>query len=170
MLKKLFFLAPLLLLFTSSYTSSSYTPILMDRAMLETSVAMAGMAKPITNPGKICIYKQWVLLVEKYKGIHLIDNTDPAKPVRRDFLRIPGCIDIAVGHGIIYADNAVDLVGVSVNFSTLKAHEVCRQKGILPEIVSPYGYIPSAFSRRNRPANTEIVGWKADEINVNTYE
>lgn len=161
-----------LLLFNSSYIYTEYTPILMDRSELESSISMAEEAKVITNPGKICLYRQWVLLVENYKGIHLIDNTDPTNPVRRDFIRIPGCRDVAVGNGILYVDNAVDLVGIYVDFNALTAKEVSRKVRVLPEIASPDGYIPYSYSRRNRPDNTEIIGWLSVETtnSPNYYE
>jgi len=158
MLKKLILILPFVL-FSGVYLQPDYTAILMNRSVLEESVKLAGSPKIIANPGKIYLYKNWIFLVERYKGIHLIDNTDPVNPVIRDFLMVPGCMDVAVGNGILYVDNSVDLVGVSVDFSRMKSLEVCRKKKILPEINSPYGYIPSTFSRRNRPPNTEIVGW-----------
>lgn len=168
MLKRLLLLLPVFL-FSGSYYYQDYTPILMNRSDLEASVGLAGMAKNINDPGKIYLYKNWVFLVEKYKGIHLIDNTDPALPVRRDFLKVPGCMDVAVGNGILYVDNSVDLVGVSIDFASMRSREVCRKKKVLPEIVSPYGYIPSDFSRRNRPADTEIVGWIENQLDSNEH-
>lgn len=157
-MKKLLLLIPLFLFSGFSY-QTGYVPILMKRADLEASVLLVNSAKLITTPGKIYLYQNWIFLVEKYKGIHLIDNSDPAKPVRKAFLKVPGCMDVAVGNGILYVDNAVDLVGVRLNLNNMTATEVARKIMILPEIDSPYGYIPSDFSRQNRPASTEIVGW-----------
>jgi hypothetical protein len=159
-MKKLLLLFSILLLSGSSiYTGATYIPKLMDRSELENSVQLVASAMPFQNPGRIYLYDHWLLVVEKYEGIHLIDNTDPSHPVRKGFLRVPGCQSLAVGNHVLYVDNAVDLVGVKIDFSTLKAKELARNKKALPEIVSPDGYIPWAFSRINRPANTEIVGW-----------
>ena len=99
------------------------------------------------------------MLVEKYKGVHLIDNSDPSNPVRKGFLRVPGCQNVAVGNGTLYVDNAVDLVGVRIDFATLKGQVVARKKRVLPEIESPEGYLPWKYSRNNRQRDTEIVGW-----------
>jgi hypothetical protein len=168
MLKKLILFIPLIL-FSGSYYYQDYNPILMDRSDLEVSVGLAGMPKNINAPGKIYVYRNWVFLVEKYKGIHLIDNSDPADPVLRDFLKVPGCMDVAVGNGILYVDNSVDLVGVSIDFASMKSREVCRKKKVLPEIVSPEGYIPSDFCRRNRKPDTEIVGWIKNQSDSNNH-
>jgi len=74
---------------------------------------------------------------------------------------------VAVGNGILYVDNAVDLVGVRLDLNKMTAIEVARKIRILPEINSPYGYVPSDFSRKNRPAGTEIVGWVSNSTYTN---
>lgn len=159
-MKKLLLLVPIF--FFSGFTypdRQQFIPMLMDRSELEVSVKLVAMAMPIRDPGRIYSYQHWLLLVEKYKGLHLIDNADPAHPIRKGFLRVPGCMSMAVGNGILYVDNAVDLVGIKMDINTLQATEVARNTKALPEINSPDGYVPWEFSRANRPANTEIVGW-----------
>lgn len=159
-MKKLLLLFSIILLSGSSpYYGVTYLPLLMDRTELEASVQLVPSSMPLNNPGRIYVYRNWLLLVEIYKGIHLIDNTDPAAPLRKAFLRVPGCQSMAVGNGILYVDNAVDLVGVKIDLASLQAHEVARNRKALPEIKSPEGYLPWSYSRSNRPANTEIVGW-----------
>lgn len=164
-MKKLLLLFSILILSGSSiYQGAIYVPLLMDRSELEVSVQLVASSLPLQNPGRMYVYRNWLLLVEQYKGIHLIDNTDPANPVRKAFLKVPGCQNVAVGNNILYVDNAVDLVGVQVNFDNLQAKELARNRKALPEILSPSGYIPWDVARRNRPENSEIVGWinKAD--------
>lgn len=159
-MKKLLLLFSIMMLSGSSiYEGASYVPLLMDRADLEVSIELVATSMPLRNPGRIYVYRNWLLLVEQYKGIHLIDNTDPAHPVRKGFLKVPGCQNVAVGNNVLYVDNAVDLVGVQVDFSSLQAKELARNRKALPEIVSPNGYIPWDVTRTNRPENSEIVGW-----------
>jgi hypothetical protein len=159
-MKKLLLLFSIVLLSGFSvYDRYQSVPIFMYRVDLEKSVQLVDTAVPIRQPGSIYIYHTWLLLVEEYKGVHLIDNTDPANPIRKGFLKVPGCRSLAVGNGTIYVDNAVDLVGVRINLTTMQSLEVARSKRALPEILNPEGYIPWAFSRANRPENTEIVGW-----------
>lgn len=149
----------LVILFSGSSYYAGYLPILMFRSDLETSVRLTDTVMTIRNPGRIYLYQNWLMLVEKYKGIHLIDNTDPANPVRKGFLRVPGCQNLAVGNGTLYVDNAVDLVGVKINLTTMQGLVVARSKRVLPEIESPEGYLPWKYARSNRQANTEIIGW-----------
>lgn len=157
-MKKLLLLFAILLFSGSTYYSG-FVPILMFRSELESSVRFTDTIMTIRKPGRIYIYQNWLMLVEKYKGVHLIDNSDPSNPVRKGFLRVPGCQNVAVGNGTLYVDNAVDLVGVRINFATLKGQVVARKKRVLPEIESPEGYLPWKYSRNNRQRDTEIVGW-----------
>ncbi len=169
MIKKSVLLGLLVLMGTGSSYYYSYTPLLMDRAELESSLIMVNGAMPIINPGKLCLYGSWVLLVERYGGIHFIDNSDPTTPQRKAFLRVPGCQDVAVRNDVLYVDNAVDLVGFKVDFSTLAGSELTRQKALLPELVSPSGNIPGQYRRRNRPEGSEIVGWLPTTETTNSY-
>lgn len=157
-MKKLLLLLPLFL-FTGFNIQDDYYPMLMTRSELEASVALSHAAMPLLHPGKICLYQNWIFLVEKYKGIHLIDNTNPKSPVRKDFLKVPGCVDVAVHNNVLYVDNAVDLVAVLLDPVKLTATVVSRRAYALPEIPSPDGSIPKEYSRIKRPANTEIVEW-----------
>ena len=75
----------------------------------------AGDPEQLVKPGKIYIYGGYLFIVEKLKGIHVINNLDPSNPVPVAFLHIPGCNDVAVSAGILYADNVTDLVAFDIN-------------------------------------------------------
>lgn len=160
MVKKWFVLIVLLVVATASEpVYFYYSPILMERADLETSVEMYNTPKPIAEPGKMCLYKNWVLLVENHKGVHLIDNSDPANPVRKAFLTVPGCVEVAVHNDVFYVNNAVDLVGVKVDFQALTATVLTRLRGVLPHLVNPEGYVPRFVIDKCNDDRYEIVGW-----------
>jgi len=158
--KIIFFLV--LIIFSSfeevDYVSTSYSPVLIEYESLKKSITIHP-AREIINPLKINLYKDFILISEKYKGIHIIDNTNPSNPVNSGFLYIPGCIDMAVKDDVVYADNAVDLV--SIDISSLPSIEILdRVEKIFPEPTPPdLDYIPAVFSSRNRPKNTVITGW-----------
>ncbi len=136
-----------------------YRPILMTRQMLESSVEMQKPTK-LVKPGKIYIKGDYLLINEKYHGVHIIHNSDPSNPVKTGFLRIPGCIDIAMKENILYADNAVDLIAVDLsNPDSIIVTK--RIRGIFPEFTPPGEIrIPSHFSSASRPENTIIVEWE----------
>ena len=141
------------------YNPSEYFPVLMERNNLETSIILRD-AQEIINPGKIYYKDQIIYLNEKYKGIHIIDNHDPAHPENIGFINIPGCIDIAIKNNSLFADNATDLITISLaNSGQITVTE--RIQNAFPESTPPdLDYIPYMFSVANRPRNTIIVGWE----------
>ncbi|SKB74975.1 Uncharacterized conserved protein [Daejeonella lutea] len=78
------------------------------------------MDKPheMSVPGKIYIYGNYLFINEVTKGIHVIDNTDPASPRFLNFINIPGNIDLAVNTNILYADSYVDLLAFDISNPT----------------------------------------------------
>jgi len=162
-MKKFILFAGIILLFCSVDPVPSepfpYRPIVMTRQMLESSVEMQEPAK-LVKPGKIYIKDNYIFINEKYHGVHIINNTDPSNPVKEGFLRIPGCIDIAMKENILYADNAVDLI--AVDLSNPSAIAVTKRiKSVFPEHTPPgYSRVPWNYSSDNRPANTIIVEWE----------
>ena len=159
-------LLPLLLLFFLMIGASpddfdnpsDYFPVLMQREDLEKSVKFLD-AREIDRPGKIYYKDQVIFLNEKYKGFHLIDNSDPSNPRNMGFLNIPGSIDIAIKNNSLLADNATDLVSIDLTNPELPVVTE-RIKNVFPESTPPdLDYIPYMFTPDNRPRNTVIVGW-----------
>jgi hypothetical protein len=138
---------------------TTYTPLLMTRTELEKSIESQS-PKSISEIGKIYTKGQRIYITEKYKGIHIIDNTNPAKPENVGFIRVPGCVDISIKENTLYADNSVDLVAIDIrNFPIILVTE--RIINVFPEPFPPNAqYISWRFNRKNRPENTVIVGWR----------
>lgn len=138
----------------SSESYSGYYAVYMDRANLEKSVFYEKTGRDIKNPGKIYSWRSYLFVNEKYKGVHVIDNADPANPVKKGFIVAPGCMDMAVKDNVIYLDNAVDLV--SFDLDAMK--ETKRVTGIFPEPASPDGYFYYEYYE-TRPENLILVEW-----------
>jgi hypothetical protein len=77
-------------------------------------------ARKLTNPGKIYVSKDMLLINEMGKGIHLVFNENPASPKKVGFIKIPGNIDVAVKGDIVYADNYMDLVALNTKTGEIK--------------------------------------------------
>jgi hypothetical protein len=140
-------------------TYGDYTPVYMDRSELENSVKM-GSPLPLHITGKIYLYGKYILVNEKYKGIHVIDNSKPSEPANIAFLHIDGCIDMAMKNDILYADNAIDLLALKTtdDFATVQVTE--RIKGIFPETEAPDGAWSAYNVNLFRPKNGILVSWK----------
>ena len=136
-----------------------YSPVFMERTAMENAVKIEA-AQPLRATGKIYIYGQYILVNEKYKGIHVIDNSNPASPQNIAFLHIDGCIDMAMKNNILYADNAIDLIALKTNDNFASVQVTERIKNIFPETGSPDGYWMPYAVGQFRPKNGIIVAWK----------
>lgn len=88
-------------------------PVYESKAVVKANIK-SNNPKEIQNPGKIYLYGKYIFLNEIDKGIHIIDNSDPASPKNIAFLDIPGNMDIAVKGNVLYADLYSDLVTIDI--------------------------------------------------------
>lgn len=110
----------------------------MDYATLRQSVASEA-PRNLENPGKIYIFGSYLFVNEVNEGVHVIDNRNPAAPVIRAFIKIPGNVDIAVQGSVLFADSYVDLVAIDIS-NPENATEVKRLENIFPQRIWDVGY------------------------------
>lgn len=72
-------------------------------------------SKPLFSNGKIVLYKNYLLINEPEKGVHIYDNTHPDSPAAIGFLPILGNTDIVVRNDVLLANNYVDLVAFDIS-------------------------------------------------------
>ncbi|MDL2221520.1 hypothetical protein LJC35_03080 [Parabacteroides sp. OttesenSCG-928-N08] len=161
-MKKITILLLSVLLFASFYYGRgryySYTPVFLERAELEKSVTYESSPRELMNPGKIYYNDSYIYVNERYKGVHVINNSNPASPVNEGFIVVPGCVDIAAKGNTLYLDNSVDMIAFD-----LKAKQVTeRIRNVFPEPLSPNG---EYFYDYNRPEGLILVEWKQAENN-----
>ena len=70
--------------------------------------------RSLEKPGRIYIYGDYLFINDVRKGIHVVDNSNPANPVFLNFINIPGNEDLAVNDNILYADSYVDLLAFDI--------------------------------------------------------
>ncbi len=71
--------------------------------------------EPVQRLGKIYYKDQHIFVIEKNKGIHIIDNTNPANPTPIRFINLKSCNDVAIKGNILYADNYTDLLSIDIS-------------------------------------------------------
>jgi hypothetical protein len=71
-------------------------------------------ARKLENPGKIYFYGKYLLINERKKGIHIIDNSNVSSPKNIGFLKIDGNIDIAIKNDMLYVDSYDDLLTIDI--------------------------------------------------------
>ncbi len=101
--------------YTEVFTANS--PIYMSYENLREAVKISS-SRDMENTGKIYFKDGYIFVNEELKGIHIIDNQDPANPQNIGFIEIPGNVDIAVKNDILYADSYVDLVAIDISTVT----------------------------------------------------
>lgn len=95
---------------SSTYTYRAMVPVYMQMSDFRTNEAIIEPGKQLENPGKIYIYGDFLLINEPQKGIHILDNSNPANPININFIKVPGNVDMAVNANMLYADNYLDLL------------------------------------------------------------
>lgn len=91
-----------------------YAPVYTTTAEIRAAVS-AIAPQEIKEAGKIYIKDKWLFVNEVGKGIHIVDNTNPASPIVKNFLNIPGNYDMAIKGDILYADSYIDLVAFDIS-------------------------------------------------------
>lgn len=71
--------------------------------------------RDLETPGRIYIYGDYLFINDVKRGIHVVDNSNPASPVFLNFINIPGNEDLAVYNDILYADSYVDLLAFDIS-------------------------------------------------------
>jgi hypothetical protein len=94
-----------------------YTPIYTLKSTVLASIN-GSPAQPIVKPGQLYIKGSYIYLNDVNEGIHVIDNSDPANPVQKAFLNIPGNQNIAIRGNTLYADMYSDLLAIDISNPT----------------------------------------------------
>jgi hypothetical protein len=94
-------------------TYVQFNPVYLKGPQFRVDIS-ATQARPLENPGKIYVYKNYLLINELREGIHVFDNTDPNNPVEVSFIEIPGNVDMAIYNDNLYADSYVDFLTIDI--------------------------------------------------------
>ncbi len=119
--------------------------------------------QPIQNLGKIYYKDPYIFVNERFRGIHVIDNSDPSEPIQIAFIQIFGNEDIAINGDILYADNYTDLVAIDISdFNDVQ--EVSRVKDLYTRasLAFPEGY--SGYFECVDESRGFLVGWEEAEL------
>ncbi|HET6768156.1 MAG TPA: hypothetical protein VFH08_12175 [Chitinophagaceae bacterium] len=135
-------------------TYSIFEPVYKSKAEVFSEIK-SSIPVSISNPGKIYMYGNYIFLNEINKGVHIIDNSNPASPSIKAFINIPGNVDIAVKGSTLYADLFTDLVVVDISNPLDAALKKVISK-IFPERVYAAGFVADS--------SKVIVGWTEKKI------
>mgnify|MGYP003575984253 CR=1 FL=1 len=98
---------------TKTYTYTLYRPVYKTTTEVRANIK-SNHERAVAQPGKLFIKDHFIFLNEVDKGVHIIDNSNPAAPRNVAFIDIPGNMDIAVKGNTLYADLYTDLVAIDI--------------------------------------------------------
>ena len=98
----------------STFHYTYYVPVYRTTSEVRANIR-SNAPRSIERPGKIYVRGNFIFLNEIDKGIHVIDNSNPANPVNKAFIDIPGNMDLAVKGNTLYADLYTDLAAVDIS-------------------------------------------------------
>ncbi len=158
------------------FERTNSVPIIEKRAHVEASIRLTA-PRPIANAGSVVSHQQFLYVVERYEGLHIIDNSNPSAPRKTGFLRIPGSYHVALSGGLLVADNSADVLTFDLTDpSSPKVRE--RKNNILQGLPAPHpvswGYdsivdrdgIKQIFSRTLR-SDEMITGYRDTTVCYN---
>ncbi|RNC92670.1 MAG: hypothetical protein ED555_06230 [Allomuricauda sp.] len=120
----------------------------------------------IVESGKIYAYKNYIFINDLYRGLHVLDNSNPEAPQPIKFIKLEGNNDISIKNDRLYADSYGDLVIMDIsdinNIGNIKRLE----NAIYQEFWCTVGFDVSwpeadAFDYSDLDPNRDaIVGWE----------
>jgi hypothetical protein len=134
-----------------------YVPVYASQ---ETITALApGPAQPTIHPGKIYAYGAYLFQVEQFKGIHIIDNSDPQQAHKIAFLNVPSATEIAIKSDHLYTNNGNDLVVFNLA-NVMSPQLVHRIENAFPPIDQDYPPFSNTVFECPDPAKGIVVAWE----------
>ncbi|MFT3702581.1 MAG: hypothetical protein QM802_09435 [Agriterribacter sp.] len=94
-------------------TYKYFSPVYRTTAQVRANIK-SNPEQPIERIGKLYIKGRYIFLNELDKGIHIIDNINPAAPRNVAFITIPGNMDMAVKGNTLYADAYTDMITLDI--------------------------------------------------------
>lgn len=149
-----------------SYIRHTYTANIPTKYMsfeeLRSAIKLES-ATELKNPGKIYFKSGFMFINERYKGIHVIDNTNPSSPQNVAFINIPGSVDIAIKGSILYSDSYTDLVAIDI--SDVFNNNITVTERLENVFSYPvYGYDPEFPVAQVDEEQGVVIEWEVKEI------
>ena len=141
-------------------------PVFMPFSEFRSSVKLSDESHTLSDYGKICFYDNYLYISEPGKGIHIIDNRNPASPKVSGYIELLGNFDLAIRNNLLYADSYIDLVWFNIS-NPAQPQLKGRLEGAFPEslpvIENEYGMDYALCYPEDKETKGIIVGWKLKE-------
>src|SRR3569833_1228179 len=129
-----------------------YAPVYASKAEALASINGSPNQK-VDSPGKVYLNGSYIFVNDVDKGIHIIDNKNPAHPMQVAFLSIPGNQDIAVKGNTLYADMYDALLAIDIS----NPRQAKNRK--LTQLVFPMRMYVNGYACSGTSGDQVITGW-----------
>jgi hypothetical protein len=117
----------------------------------------------IVNGGKIATIGNRLYQVESDKGIHVIDISNPAVPVKVGFIKIALCRELTLKGSYIYTNNLSDLVVIDTGTGN-NAVVTSRIANAFPDLVLQYPPATNCYFECADPAKGFVIQWNLQQV------
>ncbi|MBL7727464.1 MAG: hypothetical protein JNM68_07265 [Dinghuibacter sp.] len=146
-------------------TVEGFKPIYVSESQAKTIRTTAPRA--IDKAGKILVIGSTLYQVETGVGVHVMNISNPASPVRQGFIEIGGCQELAAKGNQLFVNNFNDLVVITPptpgSITTLTADR--RIANAFPQALNSLPLGNRSYFECPDPAKGIIVGWEPATLN-----
>lgn len=101
--------------------------------------------RDLSNPGKVFVSEELLLIGEEEEGIHVYDNSDPENPVALNFIKIPSNKEFYVQDNFIYAESLYDMLKIDISDKSNPILESRIENAFVQEFTNAAGEVLIGF-------------------------
>lgn len=149
-----------------NHTDFAYAPVYASLEEIR-DIRIEG-PRNLESPGKIYVKGNYLYVIESFKGIHVINNADPADPVPVAFLQVAGVSDIESQGNFFFVNNYLDLI--TLDASDPEDIKVIQTEENVFPIAEYQTYPPhtNVYFECVDTARGTVIGWKRTEYGNQT--
>ena len=121
-------------------------------------------ARATVKAGKIYVYGNYIFQNDINKGIHIIDNSNPANPHKVAFIDVPFSTELAIKNGFLYTNCVSDLVVLDLQ-NPQNPTLVRRLDDAFPVISQDYPPAQNSYFECVDPSKGIVVDWEPKTLN-----
>jgi hypothetical protein len=146
---------------SSNGGSQVYVPVYVKAENL--SAITVQSAKVISRPGKVYVKGNLLLQNDVNTGVHFIDISNPAQPVKLAFLNVPFSTEMSIKDNFLYVNNFNDLLVFNISNPSSPAL-VKRMENVFPYPNSEYPPVSNTYFECVDPRKGIVVDWKLADV------
>ncbi|MDH5546123.1 MAG: hypothetical protein OEZ43_11045 [Gammaproteobacteria bacterium] len=117
-------------LLACAHLSHSYYPKYLSYEELRKPLIIEA-GREVRENSLVIAYYNYIFIGERYEGVHVFDNTEPALPEYIGFLPIPGNTEFVIDGDYLYANSFIDLVKIDIGDKN-SLHIADRLQNVFP--------------------------------------